>query len=248
MLTLLSKSNSVKYEFSMLCKKYHKDYTIIESIFEMIEYAHSIRNGHILLDLENIDNKDLFLNLKNKSLTYNNMLIIDKNGDVKNISEAFAVIIYEENNGYFKDVEAVDKNIEKVIRKYGFSNNYDGYNHIKEICRIYILSRAIRLRFHEIVAQIAIKNHIENKQRIVRNIRYLIRINENDEIVRARGNANQVKSKAVIMFLLDKIKEMAWILYKNLYCKVKIFYKLEKVAKKVNVPVKTYCSNNLIHF
>ena len=50
---------------------------------------------------------------------------------------------------------------------------------------------------------------LENKQRIVRNIRYLIRINENDEIVRARGNANQVKSKAVIMFLLDKIKEMA---------------------------------------
>ncbi|MBQ8749944.1 MAG: hypothetical protein IJZ29_05720 [Clostridia bacterium] len=218
MLILLTNNRNNEFKFSQYCKENNFDFVIIEKVVELFYYADKVKKGFTIIDWNEINFKDLLMDLKSSSNILNNSVVINHYQvanfqNVDNLDNALAVAKYEFlNNNKFLRFDSLDIEVacENILEEYGFQVKYEGYRYLKSICIHQALNSNLKFNYRNIVNEISHYYGVDNILLIERNLRYIVEINKNAEIMKIKGDTNRVPVKAVIAFLLDKLgKRMA---------------------------------------
>lgn len=216
MFILISNNKNNEYEFSQLCRNVGINYSIYERQADLFSNTSEIKNSIVIVDLESIMFQDLIFDLMASGTLKHNVVLMgdnvsDKFNDyfkVTGINDAFVVAKFQSsqhNNTFSKVNQKIDDVVIGTLNKYGFSAKYDGYKYLKSICKFMYSNPYTRLNCSEILRDACGQFEKRSNEAILRNLRYVIERNTNDEINNLQ-QGNGVSIKAVIAFIVENIK------------------------------------------
>jgi len=202
LISLISNNKENQYGFSEICKRENIEYNIIEGVVEFVEYMPKINGGQIILDINNVEYGEIFNRFKKQNSIFKDSITLGE--EVNNINEALAIIRFNIKKGLINEFP-IDKEriIKEIMNKYGFKEVYGGYKCLLEICKQELLNRKSQFLLKSAICQVSNKIG-ETEINIQRSIRYMIDINNNEQIKSIRDNGG-MKVKNVVLFLINKV-------------------------------------------
>ena len=213
MMILISRDTATQRTFADYCKIENLEFTIIENIEGLLQNKNIIRRSFIIIDWENVKYKEVLADLICHKCFLNVVTIGDNENGFKSVSDlntALSIARYEIiNNTVLSDYS--EKDLEnataQVLEYYHFKLQYAGYKYLKRLCELQIIKANNSLNCNQLILELSQHFFVPNYKRILRDLRYLIQINNHKEIKSIRGEGEKVSVKAVVSFLIIKINE-----------------------------------------
>ncbi|MGN1227507.1 MAG: hypothetical protein ACI4TX_02590 [Christensenellales bacterium] len=129
---------------------------------------------------------------------------------VDDLNAALSIARYEIiNNTVLSDF--TEKDLEdataQVLEYYHFKPQYAGYKYLKRLCELQIIKANNSFICKQLILELSQYFCVPTPERIIRDLRYLIQINNHKEIKAIKGEGEKVSVKAVVSFLIIKINE-----------------------------------------